>query len=307
MGITVYNDVILPAAVQEGHVRGKNQRMNQRVSNQAGFASVNAAWVESLRRFELGVVPMSLDVWKEIEGLYEVTYGGVYGFLMADPKDSTVAVGEGMLQPYSAGNTGTLGYGYGIPTYRLSKRYTVAGSTRTRDRRIGRPNEVAITRAGSGVSAGASPGQVAINADTGTVTFVPDTTQSISSITTGSSTVINFSTGIGIVAALGVGDRVYVDFTTGSAAGTLNGHSHAITAKGATSLTVSTNTSGMAGAVGTAYKYPQPSQALVWTGSFYVPVHFENDDIDWELLATGSTDERIVAGPQVVLVEVREP
>jgi hypothetical protein len=278
MPITIYNDVILPESVQEGHIRGKNQRMNQRVANQAGYMAVNAGWVESLRRFELGVIPMSLDIWKTIEGLYEVTYGGVYGFLMSDPKDHTVDTGEGMLQPYNStlGNIGAIALGYGVPTYRLSKRYTVAGSTRTRDRRIVRLNQVSVTRAGSPVSVGASPGNIAINSDTGLITFVPDATQSLSSITTGASTVLNFANGTGMVAAMSVGERVYLDFTTGSAAGTLNGKSHAITAKGATSLTVSTNTSGLAGAVGTAYRYPQPSEALAWTGSFYVPVHFEN-------------------------------
>jgi uncharacterized protein (TIGR02217 family) len=309
MPITIYNDVILPETVQDGHLRGKNQRMNQRVANQAGYMTVNAVWVESLRRFEVGVVPMALDVWKTIEGLYEVTCGGVYGFLMSDPKDHTVDAGEGLLRPYSGalGYIGTIGEGYGTPTYRLIKRYSVAGSTRTRDRRIVRPNLAAVTRGGAAVTAGASAGNIAIDSDTGLITFVPDTTQLVNSITTGASTVVNFANGLGIVAALGVGDRVYLAGITGSAAAALNGKSHAITAKGATSLTVSTNTSGLSGAAGTAYKYPQESEALVWTGTFYVPVHFESDDIDWEILASGSAGERVVAGPQVVLVEIREP
>lgn len=50
-----------------------------------------------------------------------------------------------------------------------------------------------------------------------------------------------------------------------------------------------------------------PSAANVtWEGAFYVPVHFANDDIDWELMVAGPADNRFLAGPSVVLDEVRE-
>jgi uncharacterized protein (TIGR02217 family) len=46
--------------------------------------------------------------------------------------------------------------------------------------------------------------------------------------------------------------------------------------------------------------------ALVWSGRFYTPVHFQSDDLDWDLIAPGGYDQRFVAGPSVVLQEVRE-
>lgn len=50
-----------------------------------------------------------------------------------------------------------------------------------------------------------------------------------------------------------------------------------------------------------------PSAATVtWTGKFYVPVHFMEDSIDWDLLAGGVSEQRLLAGPSVVLMEVRE-
>ena len=50
-----------------------------------------------------------------------------------------------------------------------------------------------------------------------------------------------------------------------------------------------------------------PAAATVtWTGKFYVPVHFMADSIDWDLLAGGSSEKRLLAGPSVVLSEVRE-
>lgn len=306
--ITILNDVIMPESLIEAGVAGRNVRKNVRSANQAGFASANVIWTQTLRRFDIGFIPMTVALWRTLEGLHEVTYAGAYGFLMRDPKDSTVLSGEGLLQPYNAANVGTIGLGYGIPTYRLSKRYTVAGSTRTKDRRITRPITAAITRGGVAVTSGVSAGQIALNSDTGTVTFVADTSQAITSISAGATTDLNFSSGAGMVAAMSVGNRVYVSGVTGTAAAALNGLSHVISAKGTASLTLLTNTSGLSvTAPGTAYKYPQPTEALVWTGAFYVPVQFEVDELSWDMVAAGAADDRFVAGPQVTLLEVREP
>jgi uncharacterized protein (TIGR02217 family) len=45
---------------------------------------------------------------------------------------------------------------------------------------------------------------------------------------------------------------------------------------------------------------------LAWTGSFYVPVHYLEDTIDWDLVRGGASADRLIAGPNVVLREVRE-
>jgi uncharacterized protein (TIGR02217 family) len=47
--------------------------------------------------------------------------------------------------------------------------------------------------------------------------------------------------------------------------------------------------------------------ALQWSGRFYVPVHFQSDSIDWTLVVSGvDPDSRFLAGPSVLLQEVRE-
>lgn len=48
------------------------------------------------------------------------------------------------------------------------------------------------------------------------------------------------------------------------------------------------------------------ASSVTWTGLFYVPVHFADDAIDWELVAAGPADARFLAGPSVLLQEVRE-
>ncbi len=308
MAITVLDDVLLPESVIAAGVRGKNMRMNSRAGNQGGYQTINVIWTRTLRQFELGIIPMLPAQWHALEGVFEVTDGGAYGFLMEDPKDSTVLAGAGFLQPRLAGaSVGALGFGYGLPVLQLAKLYSVLGSTRTKARLLTRPKAApALLRGGVAVTLGAAPGNAAVDLATGLVTFVADSSQAMSSITVGATTVLNFSSGVGVVAALAVGQRVYLAGVTGTAATALNGLSHAISAKGATSLTISTSTSGLTASAGTAYKYPQASESLTWTGGFYVPVHFANDEIDWDIVRSGSADTRLLTGPSVLLQEIRE-
>ncbi len=46
---------------------------------------------------------------------------------------------------------------------------------------------------------------------------------------------------------------------------------------------------------------------LAWTGPTYVPVHFMDDTIDWQMIAPSvDPNRRFIAGPTLVLQEVRE-
>jgi uncharacterized protein (TIGR02217 family) len=312
MAITVLSDVILSNAVIEAGVRGKNMRMNQRVQNQAGFVTANIIWQATMRQYELGIASMSVASWQQLEGIHEITEGGAKGFLIEDPKDCVISsTSVGLLYPIVAGAVGgTIGVGYGVPTMQMYKRYSVTGSSTTKDRKITRPQQTpsvpSLFRGGGAVTLGASAGNAAIDYTTGVVTFVADTSEAMSSITVGASTILNFSSGAGIVAAMSVGQRVYITGVTGTAASTLNSLSHAITAKGASSLTISTTTTGLTASSGTAFKYPQASEALAWTGRFYVPVHFADDYIDWDIERPGTFDNRLVSGPSVLLNEIKE-
>ena len=307
MTITVYADVLLPNAILMAGVRGRQIRKNTRSQSGSGVMQVNVKWARTQRQYELGTSPLTVDQWQTLEGLFEVTEGGAYGFLMQDPKDTTCATGSGFLQPYTTASIGTIGLGYGVPNLKLYKRYISAGSTRFKDRAITRPLAgPVVKRAGATVVYGGAAGNISLDTVIGTVSFVADTSQAMSSITVGATTVLNFASGTPVVAAFSVGERVYVTGVTGTAASTLNNLSHAITAKGATSLTVSTVTTGLTAAAGSAAKYPQASEAMTWAGGFYVPVHFMSDQIDWELVRSGPVDTRLMSGPSVVLDEVIE-
>jgi len=211
MSLTVLADVIVPNSILSAGARGKQIRKNTRTTAFNGTEQINVDWSRTLRQYEFGFVPLTVDQWATIEGLHEVTEGGAYGMLLSDPKDQTCPITAGVATLIS----GT--------TYQLHKRYTSAGSTRTKDRKITRPIATGFDIKVSGTS-----------------------------LTVGTQYTLNTVTGV---------------VTIPSA----------------------------------------PSAATItWSGSFYVPVHFLSDQIDWELVRSGPLDHRLMAGPNVTLMEVSE-
>jgi uncharacterized protein (TIGR02217 family) len=211
--VQVLNDVLLPESLVEGNIRGTQQRKNMRSANQAGFVKANVLWTTTLRRYEMGFAPMFAADWQAIEGLFEITEGGAFGFLMRDPKDGLVSDDQGLLMPYASAEVGALGVGYGVPSYRLYKRYAVAGSTRTKDRRITRPDAVSVLRGVSPVTEGAGAGQISIDDDVGLVTFVADATSAAVSITVGATTQVELT---GAIAGMTAGKRLYLSGFSGA-------------------------------------------------------------------------------------------
>jgi len=310
MTITVLADVVLPNSVITAGLRGKNMRRNTRSVNQGGYGEINVDWVNTLRQYDFGFVPMLMSLWQTIEGLHEVTDGGAFGFLMEDPKDSTVAPGAGVLMPTLTTPfsllVGTPGFGYGVPAYRLGKRYGSIGSARVKDRVISRPRAAgaAFLRAGAPITLGGSPGNAALDADTGTLTFVPDATRTVSAVTVGATTSVTLSSAL---PGLAGGDRLWLQGLTGADAALLNNQSHEINSVVGAVYSLATDTSGATiTPAGEGHQYPQFDEALTWSGAFYTPVHFQNDDLDWDLVLSGPVDQRLIMGQSIVLQEIRE-
>ena len=307
--LTVLSTIVLPSDIAAAGVRGTSIRNNTRATGANGRMRANINWDRSRRRWELGTVPMLIAQWQTVEGIFEATDGGAYGFLMTDPHDNTCAAAAGKLYGYASGAlVGAAGTGYGVPAYRLYKRYTAGNSAVTKDRRISRPVATpTLTRGASPVTIGVAAGHAAVDTATGTVTFVADSSSTVTVVTVGATTVVTLTAAL---AGLIVGGRLYLSGLTGADAALLNGLSHAITVisgGGSNVYTLSTVTTGkVITAAGSGFKYPQASEALAWSGSFYAPVHFENDQIDWDLMRAGPYDLRLVAGPSVILQEVVE-
>lgn len=309
MTVTIKSDVVLSERVFLAGASGKLTRQNDRTANQGGFPTVNGVRDVTIDQYSFGSKPMKIEFWSEIEGAYEDTDAGVFGFLITDPKDHFVTVANGALQGYMAGvQFGTPGFGNGTPNYVLGQLKKPKSTTRTRFRARTRPNGTpSIFRAGSPVTIGSGAGNAGLSAGPVFVTFVADSSSNVSSITPGATTSVTLAAAL---PGLAVGGKLWLQDLTGADAALVNNLSHTVTGISGGSLNVyalSTNTSGKTiTAAGTGKKYPQPTEALTWAGAFYVPVQFASDDLDWDLVLGGQFENRLVAGPTVLLVEVRE-
>jgi hypothetical protein len=304
MSIEVLADVILSDRVIMAGVSGMLSRKNVRGANQAGYATVNVVSDQTLRQYEVGTKPMRPELWAEIEGLYEVTDSGAFGFLMLDPKDSIVT--SGGLQGYMLTvEFGVAGFGNGCPTYGLRQMKKAASSTRVKARVVTRPKGAPVMlRGGSPITVGVAAGNVSLSAAPVHVTFVPDATRTVTGVTVGATTQVTLSSAI---AGFVIGGRLWLQGLTGADAALLNNQSHQIANIAGAVYTLATNTAGKTiTAAGQGHKYPQPDETLTWTGSFYVPVQFADDDINWDLLRPGDFDDRLIAGNSIRLVEIRE-
>lgn len=204
----ILSDVILSNAEISANMRGKNMRLNSRVSQNNGYETTSVIWTRTQRQYEIGFVPMSIAAWSAIEAVFEVTEGGAYGFLIEDPKDYTVTTGV------ATAISSTI--------FQLQKRYIEAVSSRYKDRIITRPRAAGfiITNSGTPIS-GAS---YTLDVATGRITIPSAPTAS----------------------------------------------------------------------------------NLAWTGLFYVPVNFATDFLEWEVERSGSSSTMLLAGPSVMLQEVKE-
>jgi hypothetical protein len=306
MTIVVYGDVILPKRIVLAGASGRLTRSNDRSMNQGGYATTNATRDVTLREYSFGVKAMRLAYWSEIEGIWEVTDSGAYGFLIEDPTNSTVVANRSALQGYMAGvEFGTPGFGNGTPLYGLRQLRKAASSTRTKARAVTRPNGTpSLLRGGSPVAVGVAAGNVSLSAAPVYVTFVADASQNVSAVTVGATTQVTLASALpGLV----VGGRLWLQDLTGADAALLNNLSHEITNISTNTYTLATNTAGKTiAAAGTGKKYPQPDEALTWSGTFYVPVQFADDELDWNLARPGNEEDRLVMGPSTRLLEVRE-
>jgi len=166
-GITILTDIVAPNSLWEAGVVGKQIRKNKRGETQSGIMRVNVVWSHTKRQFVWGTVPHSIAVWQTLEGLFEATDAGAYGFLLIDPKDPRATHDNGRATLISAG----------AHTYQLVKRYTAITSSQTRDRPIRYTTAAGIELKILGVTKTAG-GDYTLDDETGIVTIPSDPTAS---------------------------------------------------------------------------------------------------------------------------------
>jgi uncharacterized protein (TIGR02217 family) len=241
----------------------------------SGYEQRNKNWQYPKGSWNFGDRKLPDNELTEIVNFFQARGGMAEGFLFKDWADYQVTTANGTLGPVGAGT--------GLPAYQLTKSYTSGGSIG--QRLIQKPINGTLTayRNGTALTVGAAAGNIAVDYTTGIVTFVPDATQGLSSITVGTTTQFVLATSnLGLVA----GKQVYLSGCTGANAAAVNGIAHTITSiagVGPYTFTVSTNTLGMtiSATGGSASAYPQASDVLTFASEFDVPVRFDTDQLKY--------------------------
>ncbi len=155
----------------------------------------------------------------------------------------------------------------GKPTAQLSKRY--ASGIVNYDRVVYKPvaNTLTMTRNASAYAAWT------VDTTTGIVSWTAIISKAITAITKASSAVVTVGASHGFV----VGDILYFTGIVGMTQ--LNGLTATVTATASTTVTINVDSTGFTtyGSAGTASKYPQPTDVVLATFQFDVPVRFDTD------------------------------
>lgn len=259
------------------------------VSSGAEFRNQN--WSADRGEWDLGDRIVTRDELDTLIAFFRARRGRAQAFRWRDLADDLVTAAQGVL-------TGTAGG----PVYQLAKRY--APGADQQDRAIRKPVAagLVITRAGVAAVAGSGAGQYALDDTTGVVTWVPDVSRAIAGITRANPAVITTTAAHGFTN----GQTVWVS----GVAGMTQINARAVTVAGVTSTTfqcagldASAFTAYTSG--GTAARYPQPAEALAWSGSFDVPVRFDTDRLRYRPDAHESAARGLFYLESLPLREVR--
>ena len=230
----------------------------------SGDEQRNAQWAQARREWSGDHIPWVRAQIAQLLDFCHCMQGRAVGFRFRDPLD------------YRDDGRGILGAGVGagLPTYQLGKRYAVGTLQHDRAIRKPVPGTITIKRNGAAVAVGSVAGQVTLDTATGIATFGAEASGSVASATPGTTTVI----GLGAAMGLSVGQLIYLNGLVGTLGDALNGRAWPITAVSGASYTIAVNSTGLTGGGGgSAYRYPQPTDALTWVGEFDVPVRFASD------------------------------
>jgi uncharacterized protein (TIGR02217 family) len=279
-------EVQFPRDISYGTSVGPRYNVSK-VMVESGARHKNKVWSEPLRRWDVAHAVRTQAQFDTFQGfVYALAEGPANAFRFWDPSDYLVTVANGRLA--AIGQTGTFSaaaVGNGTPFYQLAKRYTYGAYSK--DREITKPGLAStntIYRNASPVTYGVAAGNCALDTATGRVTFVATDSEAITGHTPGASHV--FTTAADIP-GLAIGEKVYLTGVTGTAATALNNLAHTISNKtgaGPYTWTISTATTGLTASGGTAFEYPQATDALTWAGEFDNPAEFVSMEFRYRIV-----------------------
>lgn len=267
-----FYEVQFPVGISYGAAGGPTYN-TEVVTFTSGVEQRNINWSVARLKYDVSHNIKNQAALDQLIVFFRAMRGRAHGFRFKDWADYQVTTANGIL--------GT-GFGNGMPQYQMGKNYAQAGAN-TELRVIKKPvaGTAALLRGGGAVTLGAGAGQASIDTASGIVEFVADATSNASSVTVGATTQVVLAANPGTLVAT---ERLYLTGFAGTHAADLNNIAHpinSVTGAGPFTFTLATNTAGRTITLGSGQgrKYPQASQALVWSGEFDVPCRFDTDEL----------------------------
>lgn len=260
----------------------------------SGYEQRNINWSQARAKYDIAQAFRTLAASgdtsyaaSQLISFFNIANGMANGFRFKDWNDFQVTVANGTL--------GTSGLGVGVPTYQLYKNYVqgAAAFHRIIQKLVSSNPTPAIYR--NGVLQTVTTNYT-IDTTTGIVTWVPDSQRAISNITNANPAVVTTSLTHPFVS----GDLIYITGVTGMTP--INGYAYPITVLDAHNFEIGANTLSYPAYTGsgTAYKYPQNSDELTWSGEFDVPVRFDTD-----VLMGGQIESGLYEVDNLSVIEIR--
>ena len=264
----------------------------------SGYEKANQNWAVARGSWNFGDRKLPDTELNEIIKFFRARKGKAIGFRFKDWGD------------YQDGGTGYIGVGYGDGTpgpHQMAKSYSDGGASDVR--LIKKPVSGFKVYRGSILKTIAT--NYTVDTTTGLITWVADASSSVNSATPGTTTTLVLTTNPGNLAA---NNKLYVTGFTGTGASRMNSVAHTINSvsgSGPYTFVLATNTNTFAlGGAATGYSYPQPGDALTWTGEFDTPVRFDTDKLTYrfdsaQMSSPGTVSKKYFYLNTLPLIEIR--
>jgi len=264
----------------------------------SGREQRNQRWSNALRKGDVGHDIQDQTQYNTLLDFFNVTEGETNVFRFKDWTDFDVSSARGRLGDLGVNSASAIGHGK--PDYQLYKRYTNSANLtqNPKDRVVSKPvsAQVAVYRNGSLVAFGSSAGQILCDTTTGKITFTPDSTYNITSISK-TNPAVAMSSGN----ALSSGHVIYI---RGAVTMTqVNSLSFTVVSATTSSYILSgidATSYGTYGGSGITERYPQSSESLHWVGQFDTPCRFDTDHMSGVMHLLNNE-----SWPRIPIIEVR--
>lgn len=274
-----------PDKIAFGAVVGPTYSTNV-VTAYSGRESRIANWSQGRIKFEVALraqAPSDIDT---VKSWFRAVKGRFNGFRIKDWTDYTATTSNGIFTFVSFG------------VYQLAKLYVTGALSEMRVIQKPVAGSVAVYRNGNVLSAG-----VSLDTTTGLATFSPFAQANVTAVTVGASTQITLASAL---SGLAVGGLLYLSGLGGADAGLLNGQQFTVSAIAGAMYTLSVNTSGktITPSTGMGSMYVQPADVLTWAGQFDVPVRFDTDEMQAQIIDKG-TAGLVAEWASIQMIEIR--